>query len=454
MTVLLQIVAPLVFSLPFPLVDAWEAATSARLAARLDAIRAAGEPMTLADLAKTYPEPPPGKNAAPLYAAAFKILADPRIEQWPADKLPIQGIASLPKADEEFPPNLLANVRDYLHECRAALKVLHDAAPLEECWFDLHFDQGIGKAANTFLPHLAAMRNGARHLALESVERTESGRPDEAAEALWAALRVGHALRREPVLASCLVRMACDALAVTYIEHLVSRGRPSAPKLEKLESALRAEADPKMMERLFIVQRCWSMDSYKENFLKPGGRGFDALGFPVPLAFRLIPRTYLKADMVEYIDLMNQYVAAAKKPYPQSCLEGTRIGGKIDEQIPRYYIIICRMNLPALGRVFTEAQRHMARLESARVALAALRYKAKSGRLPDKLGDLAPDFLDAVPLDPFDGQPLRYLRDANGFVIYAVGENGKDDGGDFDLNRQTWRFLDIGFRVRWPKSRF
>jgi hypothetical protein len=47
MIVLLHILAPLVLSLPFTLADAWEAVTSARLAARVNAMRAAGEPVFL-----------------------------------------------------------------------------------------------------------------------------------------------------------------------------------------------------------------------------------------------------------------------------------------------------------------------------------------------------------------------------------------------------------------------
>ena len=35
-----------------------------------------------------------------------------------------------------------------------------------------------------------------------------------------------------------------------------------------------------------------------------------------------------------------------------------------------------------------------------------------------------------------DGQPLRYRRNADGtFLLYSVGENGKDDGGDPSLEK-------------------
>jgi hypothetical protein len=44
---------------------------------------------------------------------------------------------------------------------------------------------------------------------------------------------------------------------------------------------------------------------------------------------------------------------------------------------------------------------------------------------------LTPDLLPSVPIDCMDGQPLRYRPNADGtFLLYSVGENGVDDGGD------------------------
>ena len=42
----------------------WNAIASGKMNSRLDAIRASGDPVTMADLARTYPEPPEGENAA------------------------------------------------------------------------------------------------------------------------------------------------------------------------------------------------------------------------------------------------------------------------------------------------------------------------------------------------------------------------------------------------------
>ena len=38
----------------------------------------------------------------------------------------------------------------------------------------------------------------------------------------------------------------------------------------------------------------------------------------------------------------------------------------------------------------------------------------------NSLDDLVPDLVNAVPADPFDGKPMRYVKQANGFRIYSV----------------------------------
>jgi hypothetical protein len=62
-------------------------------------------------------------------------------------------------------------------------------------------------------------------------------------------------------------------------------------------------------------------------------------------------------------------------------------------------------------------------MRDARAALAIERYRLTTGHLPDK-------FTDSALVDPFDGQPLRYKKLAKGYVVYSIGEDGKDDGGD------------------------
>lgn len=64
-------------------------------------------------------------------------------------------------------------------------------------------------------------------------------------------------------------------------------------------------------------------------------------------------------------------------------------------------------------------------------AIALKRYRLKHGRYPPDLASLVPEFLSGVPRDPVDGQPLRYRLNPDGtFLLYSIGSDGKDDGGD------------------------
>ena len=68
-----------------------------------------------------------------------------------------------------------------------------------------------------------------------------------------------------------------------------------------------------------------------------------------------------------------------------------------------------------------------------------------------------PAQLKQVPLDPYDGKPLRYRLRADGAVVYSVGPDLIDDGGKFvrigRLGRKwgakpsEWEGLDIGVHL-------
>ncbi len=45
------------------------------------------------------------------------------------------------------------------------------------------------------------------------------------------------------------------------------------------------------------------------------------------------------------------------------------------------------------------------------------------------LDALVPGILTEVPIDPFTGKPLVYRREGEGFIVYSLGSNQKDDGG-------------------------
>ena len=67
------------------------------------------------------------------------------------------------------------------------------------------------------------------------------------------------------------------------------------------------------------------------------------------------------------------------------------------------------------------------RLTKAALALAA--YRADNNRYPEKLGSLVPDYLKRLPEDPYGKGTFCYRREKEGFLLYSVGPNGKDNTG-------------------------
>lgn len=76
----------------------------------------------------------------------------------------------------------------------------------------------------------------------------------------------------------------------------------------------------------------------------------------------------------------------------------------------------------------------------ARTVCAVERYRLAHGGYPDSLHELVPAYMDAVPRDVIDGQPLRYRKEgSDSFVLYSIGLDGNDDGGALaDWRSDEW----------------
>ena len=64
---------------------------------------------------------------------------------------------------------------------------------------------------------------------------------------------------------------------------------------------------------------------------------------------------------------------------------------------------------------------------SVKVIIALIQHESETGELPDSLDGLVPSYMKEVPIDAFDGQPMRYSKTNR--WLYSVGSNYQDDGG-------------------------
>ncbi len=106
--------------------------------------------------------------------------------------------------------------------------------------------------------------------------------------------------------------------------------------------------------------------------------------------------------------------------------------------------------MPSLSRAHLIDLRAQASLRTAVAALAIERHRQAHGGLPESLDQLVPDYLDAVPTDPFTGDPMKYVKSADGYTVYSVGDDLTDDGGTrYDAAGEAYEpGTDITFTVR------
>jgi hypothetical protein len=92
-------------------------------------------------------------------------------------------------------------------------------------------------------------------------------------------------------------------------------------------------------------------------------------------------------------------------------------------------LILLEFMLPAKDVVREKVAEAECKAGGVRLVLALRAYELEKSAWPDKLEALVPDYLPALPRDPYDGAPsFRYAPSKR--LVYAVGPDFKDDGGE------------------------
>jgi hypothetical protein len=414
-----------------------------RLNARLNALRASGEPLLMTDMAP--PEVPPERNAAVLYTQAFSLL----------DLMPKEFAKRVGKfvgGKEPLNEAELAEARKLLEQAADAVRLIREAAARPECRFPVKYD--TQPVAGILLPHLAKLQSTSRLLELSCEVNLADGKADAAAEDCLAMLRVSRATWNEPLLITDLVELAGLQLAATQMEKVLDRSEPSASVLARFPSPP-AEAEVReRFQRAMRGERCFGIDAFQLILDKPSMISQLAGETPPfgnrPLAWLLVTlgRPVILADFIHYLDDMDRYVEYAGTPLRDARGRWTALAGEIAADRQRCFLSrpISGMLLPAVSRVAEAVEWGIARERVTHAGVALRRYRLEHGQYPDALDALVPQYLKAPPQDPFTRAGLVYRREGRGVVLYSIGLNGKDDGG-----------LDTGWRddgdIAWRSSR-
>jgi hypothetical protein len=134
-------------------------------------------------------------------------------------------------------------------------------------------------------------------------------------------------------------------------------------------------------------------------------------------------------SIIPLVDLTNRIVSPSAL---------NRMNADVEAQMKHYslYKVEALMTVPAVSASVTKFARVQAQVDLARVACALERYRLAHGEYPETLDVLAPQFIAQLPHDIINGQPLHYRRTDDGqFVLYSVGWNETDDGGQVVLTQ-------------------
>jgi hypothetical protein len=264
-------------------------------------------------------------------------------------------------------------------------------------------------------------------LQLDALLRSEDGDPDAALTSARALLNVGRSLGDEPFFRGPLDRSVCRRDASLAVERTLAQGQPSERALAAVqESFAREEAVPLLLpyfrgDRALMHVFLTRVDAGQRRLSEISCVPTRGLGAHVET---WLGRTEALHQHARFLHGMNRAVEIAKLP--------------LEQQYPLYREWRRRKgDVENVGGALTLGGwredilfRDHALLRCALAAVAAERYRREHGDWPQAVADLVPGYLPAVPLDPFDGQPLRYRRTDSGAVIYSVGEDGRDDGGE------------------------
>jgi hypothetical protein len=91
-------------------------------------------------------------------------------------------------------------------------------------------------------------------------------------------------------------------------------------------------------------------------------------------------------------------------------------------------VAVCLM-MPAVAKVQTAHERLEQVQRNLHLAFALAAYRSEHRRYPAKLDELTPKYLAAIPDDLFSGKAMIYRPSEDGYLLYSIGVNGKDDGG-------------------------
>ncbi len=406
-------------------------------------LHAQGLPTNPDELDHWYPFVEPVDNQATAILAAATACQNPRD---PAHT-PYTGILEIPPYPAD--PQLVARWQAELTHNAAVFSALAAGSGRSGSRYPIDLRTERGAPA-----HLARLKNLAQFLALASLTEAESGHPAEAARHVEELLGLARSLETEPLMISQLIRCIIVRIACGAVATSLPRTAVDEAGWKTLQEAFTAATTHNTVRSGLageIVQSTIAFAAPPGDLADLYAKGPAGLGVKAGALF-YVASGLRAADQRFCLDRLAESLDASTHPFPEALRLSRSVGERVEQEGARPARggkFVSWLLLQSLQHILQPQAESAASLRVAVVECAIERHRlTHSNQLPETLADLVPALIPAMPIDPFDGQPLRYRHTNDTYVVYSVGPDRRDDGGESrPTSNPATPTDDIGFRI-------
>ncbi len=395
---------------PIVCLAAWDRVEARRLTMAVAAIRDAHEPITRRGTGRAAG----GSTGVPAdryFRAAAAIAALAPLERRDA-------VLTASRAGA-WPDDLVRRVRRHVDERRDALRLL-DAAGVE---FVGEFQREAASGTDAALLDLSRLAGFRTSLAVIDGHAPAAVQSLVAEARLWLFISRVVAPARLPIL-DVMERLGA----------VVNRTNPAVAGLEQLAAVLAQIDEDDRLKTGFMEVRAGFIDAAMSPRRVYSWRinGVPALGGLS--VFEPIRRPFFERFAARRIEQLAAIVAALDQSWPgRAGAVAAAYAAQTDAGRDAGSTTGLQTADVALAKRIVS---DLVLIRCARTTVAVETFRRRhGGAMPERLRDLVPTYLPALPIDPYSGGPLLVHREATSYAIYSVGSNGRDDGGDFGSSR-------------------